>query len=220
MTSKAKRLYTYLEPFHGIITFLILLFLFYFGWKWAISGDMTGDYIYLFDKNITPDWFFTLNDWLTAAAAWFIRLFPGTDSLLVGKNLLTFPDGMAISIIWGCTGIKHLTIFTGVMALYRWFSVRQFSYSRREKLFRIQLYFPPYNWNKWWYIPLGWVILSAYNIVRIGAISLLTRGNPDNFEFYHDHFFNYIYYGIMFLLWLVWEEVFVQKRMKAVRKKQ
>lgn len=215
MNSKQKRLLRQLEPYKGIIYFLILLFFFHFSWKLSIDGDMEGSYIYLFDKNITPDWFFTASRWLTVAAGWFVQLFPNTDSLVVNDHYLYFPDGgIRINIIWGCTGIKQMFIFCGIMIFYRWFMVRKLSYSRKRKTFNMSLYFPRFNRNKWWYIPMGCLLLSLYNVVRVGSTVLLTRGHPERFDELHDGIFRYIYYTIIFLLWVVWEEKYVKKNLR------
>ena len=195
MNEKTERLIIILKPYKGIIYFLFLLFLFHFSWKLAIDGDMSSTQIYLLGKDITPDWFFTACRWLTAAAAWFICLFPDTDSLIVDSYVIRFPDTInGIRIIWGCTGVKQMFIFAGIMICY-------FG-SWRKKL---------------WYIPMGCIILSIYNVIRIGSISLLTRGIQDGnvfkteFELLHDGILRYIYYGIIFLLWVCWEEFFVKK---------
>lgn len=210
-----KKLYkTYVAPFNSVVYFLILLFIFHFSWKICIDGDMRDNYMYFFNKNITPEWLFTANEWLTQAAAWFIRLFPNTDSLVVGKTNLYFPDGINTHIIWGCTGIKQMFIFCGIMIFYRLFEIRKFKRIKETRSWNISIHFPRFNRNKWWYIPLGCIVLTIYNIIRIGSISLLTRGNPESFDSLHDGIFRILYYTIVFLLWVVWEEVFVKKKSK------
>ena len=204
MNKKTERLIATLQPYKGILYFLFLLFLFHFSWKIAIGGDMESTQMYLFGKDITPDWFFTACDWLTMAAAWFIQLFPNTDSLVVSydfaysRNIIRFPDTVSgLSIIWGCTGIKQMFIFSGIMACY-------FG-SWKKKL---------------WYIPMGCVILTIYNVIRVGSISLLTRGIQDwevfksEFDSLHDGVFRYIYYGLIFMIWVCWEEFIVRKESK------
>lgn len=211
-----KKLKKELVPYKGIVIFMFLLFFFHFAWKLSIDGDMRDNYIYFFDKNITPDWFFAVTRWLTIAAGWFVSLFPNTDSLVVDNMMLYFPDGgIKISIIWGCTGIKQMSIFCGIMIFYRMFEIRKFKYSKKDRLFDVSLYFPKYNWKKLWYIPMGCLILTIYNVIRIGATVLLTRGNPDIFDFLHNDLFRVIYYFIIFVLWVAWEEVFVKRYEKT-----
>jgi exosortase/archaeosortase family protein len=190
MNKKIKQLLDFLQPYKGILLFLFLLFFFHFSWKIAIDGDMGGDIMYFFGKDVTPDWFYTVCRWLTSASAWFVRLFPNTQDLITGSNYFIFPanNGWRINIVWGCTGIKQLSIFTGIMLFY----------------------WGPFL-KKLWYIPMGWGILTIYNIIRIAATVLLTNGHPERFASLHDGILRYIYYGIVFLLWVIWEEFIVKK---------
>jgi exosortase/archaeosortase family protein len=192
MNKKIKLLPDFLKPYQGVLLFLFLLFLFHFSWKIAIEGDMEGDFIYFFGRDITPDWFHTVCLWLTEATAWFVRLFPNTQDLIVDNTHLYFPNGgIRIVIIWGCTGIKQMFIYTGIMLLYR----------------------GPFL-KKLWYIPMGWIILSIYNVIRIAITVLLTNGHPEKFDSLHDGILRYIYYGIVFLLWVFWEEFIFNKNKK------
>ncbi|MDR0506881.1 MAG: exosortase/archaeosortase family protein [Dysgonamonadaceae bacterium] len=180
------------KPYRGVLYFVFLLFLFHFSWKIAISGDRDSEYVYLFGKDVTPDWVNMVCRWLTSSTSWFVHLFPGTDSLVTGAQYLYFPYGnINITILWGCTGIKQLFIFAGIMAFY---------FGEWKK--------------KCWYIPVGCLILTVYNIMRIGFIVLLTNGHPERFTFLHDGVFRYIYYTIIFLLWLYWEERMIKKHQK------
>jgi Transmembrane exosortase (Exosortase_EpsH). len=202
----------------SIIIFVVLLFSFHFSWKLCIDGDMAGDQMYLFGKDVTPAWFTTVVRWLTLAIAWFVRLFPNTDSLVVGNNILYFPDGgIKIGIVWGCTGLKQLFIFCGIMILYRCISIRRNLQPAGKPKYRVR--FNPY-WDKLWYIPLGCIVLSIYNVMRIGFVVLLTRGHADRFEGLHDGLFRYIYYGIIFLLWVIWEEVYAKNKYHYYEDKQ
>jgi exosortase/archaeosortase family protein len=193
MSKKINNLLTTLEPYKGILYFLFLLFFFHFSWKIAIDGDMDDTRIYLFGKDITPAWFDTSCQWLTAASSWFIRLFPGMNDLVTGPTSLRFPVGGSVSIIWGCTGIKQMFIFAAIMACY----------------------FGPWK-KKLWYIPMGCIILTVYNVIRIGGIVMLIKGHPERFESLHDGIFRYIYYTIIFLLWVYWEE-FINKRNQKLK---
>ena len=197
MNEKLNRILIFLKPYKGIFFFLFLLFFFHFSWKIAIDGDMSSEYIYLFGKDITPSWFGTSCLGLTKAVAWFIHLFPNTQDLLVNGNQLKFPtEGNSWTrIIWGCLGFKQMLIYAGIILFY-WGPLLK----------------------KLWYIPLGWIILSIYNVIRIASTVWLTDGNPERFESLHDGILRYIYYTIVFLLWVVWEEFIVNKNYKyAIR---
>jgi len=185
----AKKIIEAIRPYSGILLFLFLLLLFHFSWKIAVDGDRGGNFMYIFGKDVTPSWFLSVDRALTCIVGWFVHLFPNTDDLVVGEQSLSFPDGgIYIGIVWGCTGIKQLFIFTGIMLCYKGPFLR-----------------------KLYYIPIGWIILSIYNVMRIGLITILTNGHPDRYESLHDGIFRFIYYGIVFALWVYWEEVIVNK---------
>ncbi len=206
MNEKLNNSWKQLAP-KGVIYFLLLLFFFHFSWKITIDGDMDSEFIYFLDKNVTPEWFHSVCKWIADTAGWFIRLFPESQNLIIKDTTLYFPDGgITISIIWGCTGIKQMFIFAGIMIFYRCISLK-----KNHSSYSIQ--FNPY-WNKLWYIPLGCIILTIYNIIRVSSIVMLTNGYPEKFESLHDGIFRYIYYTIIFLLWVIWEEVFVKKENK------
>ena len=199
-----------LKPFSGILQFVFLLFFFHFSWKIAIDGDRDGNQIFFFGEEIIIPWIQnTACSWLTEATSWFVRLFPNDKNLLVENLTVYFPDGgIYINIFWGCTGIKQMFIFAGIMLFYRSFYLTKKS-SNGKYAVRFR-----FDYNKLWYIPLGCILLTVYNVVRIGSIVLLTKGHPERFEFLHDELFRWIYYGIIFLLWVIWEEVFFQKKNK------
>jgi exosortase/archaeosortase family protein len=174
----------------GVFFFLFLLFLFHFSWKIAIDGDIDSENIYFFGRDITPLWFSAACRLLTQASAGFIHLFPNTQDLLVEGIRLKFPtEGNSwIRIVWGCLGFKQMIIYSGI----------------------ILFYWGPFL-KKLGYIPLGCFILSAYNVIRIAIIVWLTDGHPDRFEMLHNGILRYVYYTIVFLLWVIWEEIIVKK---------
>ena len=197
MNKKLNDIIRFLKPYKGILFFLFLLFFFHFSWKIAIDGDMDSTNIYLFGKDITPAWFGASCRGMTQAVVWFIHLFPNTQDLLVLPTHMKFPTegNIWIGIIWGCLGFKQMSIYAGIILFY-WGPLLK----------------------KLWYIPLGCFILTVYNVIRIASIVWLTNGAPDRFQSLHDGILRYIYYTIVFLLWVVWEEFIVKKNYKyAIR---
>jgi len=197
MNNSLASVWRTIAPYKGVIYFLGLLFFFHVGWKLTIEGDRDSEYMYFLGKDVTPAWFATACFYLTQATAWFIRLLPNTQNLVVDDSTLFFPNGgIHIFIIWGCIGIKQLFIFSGIMIFYR---------SPLKGKFQ---------WNKLWYIPLGCTVLTIYNIIRIGLIVVLTNGHSERFDSLHDGIFRYIYYLIIFAFWVVWEEVYVKRALE------
>ena len=190
MSGKLYRLLDVAKPFKGLLFFVFLLFFFHFLWKISIDGYMDSDYMYLFGKDITPSWFSTACQCFAKTVARFIQLFPNTQDLLFDKDKMKFAtEGNSwIRIIWGCLGFKQMLIYSGI----------------------ILFYWGPFL-KKLWYIPLGCCILTVYNVIRIAVIVWQTDGHPEKFDSLHDGILRYIYYTIVFLLWVVWEEV-VRKR--------
>jgi exosortase/archaeosortase family protein len=193
MNAKLNYVICFFKPYKGILFFLFLLFFFHFSWKIAIDGDMDSENIYLFGKDITPWWFAASCRGLTQMVAWVIHLFPNTQDLVVQGVQLRFPTpgNSWIRIIWGCLGFKQMSIYAGIILLY-WGPLLK----------------------KLWYIPMGCIILTAYNVVRIAVTVWLTNGHPERFDSLHDGILRYIYYTIVFLLWVVWEEFIVKKNYK------
>jgi len=195
MNKTINRIILFLKPFKGIIFFLVLLFFFHFFWKIAIYGDMPGEsfngenMMCLFGIDITPSWFDASCRGFTQIIAWFIQLFPNTQDLIIEETQMRFSTegNIWISIVWGCLGLKQMTIYACI----------------------ILFYWGPFL-KKLWYIPLGCFILTVYNVIRVAVTVLLTDGNPERFDSLHDGILRYIYYTIVFLLWVVWAE-FIDK---------
>jgi exosortase/archaeosortase family protein len=196
-----------MAPYRGIVLFVGLLFLFHYFWKLTVSNDgsetpecivwlrdllgmrvaeCVGDRMCFLGVDVTPEWFGALERWMAECAAWFVRLFPGYGDVALDGTRLYFPEnGYSVSIVWGCLGFKQLFIFTGIMCFYTGPFVR-----------------------KLWYVPAGCVALTVYNVVRIGAIVILTRGSNVDFDLLHDGVFRYVYYVLLFVIWVVWAEFF------------
>jgi len=208
-----QKLRKILTPYIGILSFFFLLLFFWALWEslvdgqlafirfpWIIESEkMRDEYLFFLGKNVTPDWLRSLCVWFTDAAAWFIRLFPHQNDLLVEDGVyLGYPVNLPwrIVIVVACTGVKQVSIFVLIMLFYRCWS--------RKK----------YQWHKIWYIPMGALVLTIYNIIRIASTVMLTKGHIDRFDSLHDGIFRYIYYIILFLLWVLWEERFALRNEK------
>lgn len=58
--------------------------------------------------------------------------------------------------------------------------------------------------NKFWYIPLGILIVHIVNIIRIIALAIIANYNYYYLDFNHTYTFTFIAYGIVFGLWMLW----------------
>ena len=182
-----------LEPYRGVLLFAVILMLSNFFWKYNVLGDESNS----IDSMVT---FWGLD--ISAPFIWMahhvahvseaILHFFGSKVVLDPNNVLRHPNGNSVVIIWACTGLKQAYIFFCIIAFYRgpWL-------------------------KKLWYIPLGLVVVYLFNIFRITLIAASVENHPDWFDFLHFYFFKYLFYGIIFGMWVFWEEKIVGKTISS-----
>ncbi len=78
----------------------------------------------------------------------------------------------------------------------------------------LMLIFPGPWKHKAWYIPLGLVIVEFTNVVRVVGIALFLRPFPHDFALAHDVIFKIMFYVVIFLMWMIWVERFLHKKVK------
>jgi exosortase/archaeosortase family protein len=121
-------------------------------------------------------------------SAWFVDHILGIDITTVEKTL-HFANGGSILINKGCSGLKQFTQFALLMAIY------------------------PGPWKaKFWYIPLGVLIVHLTNIFRIVGLSVVMVNWHEHWYFSHDYLFRPFFYVIIFTLWVIWVEKFYRKK--------
>ena len=185
-----------LEPFSGVILFAVILMLSNVFWKYNVLGDESeniNSIVTFWGLNITPP-FTMLAHHVGHVTESILHLF-GSKAVLLPTNSLRHPNGNSVLIIWACTGLKQAYIFFCIIAFYRgpWL-------------------------KKLWYIPLGLVVVYLFNILRIAIIAAFIENHPDWFNFLHFYFFKYLFYGIIFLMWVLWEEKIAGKKAKQPAK--
>ena len=82
-------------------------------------------------------------------------------------------------------------------------------------LFLMILFPGPWK-HKAWYIPLGLVIVEFTNVVRIVGICLFLKPYPHDFALAHDVIFKIMFYVVIFLMWMIWNDYFHHQRTKKV----
>ena len=184
-----KKIKQILLPYFGIILFMIALFGANIIWKLIIYGDEDSPMVLLFNRFDISAPFVVMSEHIAKVVYIIIRFF-GNEISLTEKVFLNFPSGYGVKIIWGCTGIKQTFIFLIIMLLARG------------------------NWkHKLWFVPVGIFCCYIINILRIAAITLIVKNHQEFFEFYHGFVFKYLYYGLIFLMWLLWEEKIYRKNL-------
>ena len=206
-----NKLYKKAEPFKDIIWFLSLFLIFEFLWKLCVHQGDDERILLVLGKDLT-----SYTDgiclWTAESVHWFVHDLLGYSSFHISGITLQFENSIPIDIIWGCTGLKQLFMFAFILIFY---------FGPRKK--------------KYWYIPMSLVILVLINIVRLSIIFLIIKDPfpewfisfnewynnrtwnnsaanylqfyTDWFNVFHRDIFTWIYYdGVIFILWLIWEE--------------
>ena len=212
LKNKAYTLIKKLEPFKYILWFLCLFLIFEFIWKLCVHQGEDERILLVFGKDLTR---YTegINQWTAEIVYWFVHDLLGyQDFHIIDKVTLYFEGSIPIDIIWGCTGLKQLFMFAFILTFY---------YGPVKK--------------KLWYLPLSLLILVFINILRLAIIFIIIRTPfpegfiavnewyndriwentkecyivfyKDWFNIFHRDVFTWIYYdGVIFVLWLIWEE--------------
>ena len=173
----------------GIILFFVILMVANIFWKYNVLGDeSTGP-----DSMVTF-WGLDISapfNWMTlqvAHATFAVLHFFGSTVTLDKENMLHYSNGNSVLIIWACTGIKQAYICFCILAFSR----------------------GPWS-KKIWYIPLCLLTVYLFNILRIAIIAACVENHQNWFDFLHLYFFKYIFYGVIFMMWVFWEEKIIVK---------
>ena len=75
--------------------------------------------------------------------------------------------------------------------------------------------FPGTIYSKFWFIPVGILIIDALNVLRIVILSLILLYKPSALSFNHSYTFTLIVYVVIFLLWIVWLKKYSSLAVKA-----
>ncbi len=179
-----------IEPYKDILIFIVVLFAANFFWKLTIAGEESGGPVHWLGLDITAPFDFMCEHIVTVVSTvigWF-----SSDLWLRDSVTMIWDTGNSIRIVWGCTAIKQSFIWLIIMIFTRG------------------------DWkHKLWFIPLGWLVAYAFNILRILLITLIVHHHPEQFELFHAYIFKYLFYGILFLLWVIWNERMTAKRLAS-----
>ncbi|KAB2826799.1 MAG: exosortase/archaeosortase family protein, partial [Paludibacter sp.] len=169
------------RPVKAVALFAILLFASHFAWKLTVTGYDDDNRVTWLGTEITPP-FAWASDRVTDHVMEMLPYMGAVPERLDG-NVLAFSHGERLKVVWSCTGIKQGCLFFIIMLLY------------------------PGPWKqKLWYIPVGLLIVWIFNIFRITMIAFLFERNPSSFDLMHEHVFKYLFYIVLFLMWMLWEE--------------
>lgn len=208
---KSNKYYKKINPFRDIIWFLCLFLVFEFIWKLFVHMGEDEKILLVLGKDLTK---YTEVPclWTAETIYWFIHDVCGNHNFFINGTILQFKNSIPIDIVWGCTGVKQVFMFTFILIFY----------------------FGPAK-KKLWYIPMSLIILMIVNILRLVAIFYIIKDPfpewfisvnewyndrvwtntwenyiqfyKDWFNVFHRDIFTWIYYdAVIFILWLIWEE--------------
>lgn len=177
----------WIKPYKGIIYFVIILLASHFFWKLTVKGDESDTIVTFFGLNISAPFVFMSHHFAEITTK--VLHFFGSAVHLGNDNILYYDNGNAVRIVWACTGIKQAYIFFCIIAFTRgpWI-------------------------KKLWYIPLGLVVIYLFNLLRMVSIIGLSENHINWFDFLHGVLFKYLFYGVIFLMWMIWDEKIAQKK--------
>ncbi len=170
-----------LRPYIGVIYFMLVLVCAHFFWKLTVRGDDTDTIVTFLGLNISAP--FNLMAAHVANSTFKILQLFGFDIDMFENNVIRHANGVAVRIVWSCTGLKQAYIFVCIIAFYKGRYIR-----------------------KLWYITAGLVVIYVVNILRITAIAALVQPFPEQFELFHEYIFKYLFYVILFGMWVLWDE--------------
>lgn len=168
-----------LAPYRDVIVFAVTLQIANFLWKWTVIGENSSTQVLWFGLDITAP-FVMVSNHVAQVVYQIVHLFRDTVHL-EGTHIIRFDSGSATSVVWSCSAIKQAWIWLALMLTSRGPWLR-----------------------KLWFIPLGWLGIHVFNVLRISAISMLIEFHPEWFPILHEYIFKYLFYGMMFLMWVLW----------------
>lgn len=178
-----------IKPYKGILLFVIILLAANYFWKFTMLGDESDELVTFFGHDVSAP--FNLVAAHVARMATYFLDMAGYDVALDKYNIIRHDNGLGIRIVWACTGLKQAYIFLMIM-----------------------LFSPGPFLKKLWFIPAGLFVVYLFNIFRIVFIISVIKFDPVKFDFLHAYVFKYIFYGVIFLMWVLWEEKIRKKRVE------
>ena len=165
----------------GVMYFMTILVVSHFFWKFTVLGDDSDLTVTFLGLNISAP-FNIMATHVAKMTAGMLHFF-GSKVRMSPDNVLSYENGVAVRIVWACTGLKQAYIFICIIAFYRG------------------------KWqHKLWFIPAGLVVVYLFNIIRIAAIVAIIHRHADWFYMLHEHVFKYLFYIIIFGMWVFWNE--------------
>lgn len=172
-----------LKSLGSTIYFIALLLLVHFVWKMGFSDghDLSGNELVTFYGKDVTSFFSAISGWLTNAVYSVLASCTSVAVELKKSAIYLVDQQTPIKIVWNCTGVKQIGFFILLILCY-----------------------PRHTWHKIWFILAGVAVLFAVNILRITGIIYFCGADISRFDTLHE-LSKYVYYGIIFLIWILWD---------------
>lgn len=177
-----------LKPFWGMFYFAGMLLLTHYAWKYSFTESLQmggAPQVWLWQTFDCTQFFDTCVGYLCDIVDWaFADVFSVNGYEILGHRFYILePVRSVIIIVWSCTGLKQLFIFTTML-----------------------LFYPYGHKHKCWAIPAFGAIILLLNVVRLLILFYHVKNVPADFDMWHEGS-KYIFYAIMFGLWVFWEDI-------------
>lgn len=208
MQDKLRNIWSRMLPYRDVLIFMLVLFLSNGLWKLLIHGDEDGSGVVTLLGWDVSAVFDAMAIQITDSVVWLVSCFRDTIHR-INEVYFRFDSGMGIRIAWSCTPLKQAFIWFWLIATVlssedpkrATTADTQSAQSAKPATTHAKLAL-----QKLWYIPVGWIAIYGINILRIAAIAMLTEFHPERFDLLHGTVFKYLFYGLMFLGWVLFVE--------------
>lgn len=163
--------------------FIVVLLIVHFVWRAGFNEglDLSGNELVTFYGRDVTSFFAAISGWLTQAVYGVLDTCTSVAVELRKSAIYLISQETPVKIVWNCTGVKQIAFFCLII-----------------------LFYPRNTWHKLWFIPAGIIVLYGVNILRISGIIYFCDADISRFDTLHE-LSKYIYYGIIFLIWILWD---------------
>ncbi len=174
-----------LEPIVNFLIFAVIVYAFH--WLWWNGGLQ--HYLEKFAFfNETQEF---MAHMVAVPSAWIVEHILQYPVKFFNNTIYTYNNSW-VEVEGACSGLKQF---------YQWFF--------------LMLLFPGPWKKKLWFIPLGFLAIHAFNIIRIVILVVVIVHWPKYWNFIHLDILRPMYYLVMFLLWVWWVEKFKDGKKKT-----
>jgi exosortase/archaeosortase family protein len=165
-----------LQPIVDVILFGIIIY--FFHWLWWIGGLKHFLKEFVFFNEMEQ----FLATQVALQSAWIMEHIMHYPIELLNNSIYT-ENKHYVTVLGSCSGLKQFYQWAVLMILF------------------------PGPWKKkLWYIPFGLLVIHLFNLIRIITLVIIIEYWPEKWDFIHMTILRPVFYLVIFLLWVYWEE--------------